>query len=101
MTRASVAITAVSVDVGTMRQLTFAVAVCGSALYACPPESRVATHVVRSIDAYAGLRDSVAAATVSAGFATIARIADAISGAETAAVRSKYERVTSFNATGK
>ena len=38
------------VDVGTMRQFTFAVADCGSALYACPPASRVATHVVRSIE---------------------------------------------------
>ena len=50
-TRAMVARTSSSVDVGTMRQFTFTVAVCGSALYACPPFMRVATHDVRSMDA--------------------------------------------------
>ena len=35
---------------GAIRQLTLAVAVCGSALRACPPESIVATQVVRSIE---------------------------------------------------
>src|SRR5947207_11913842 len=32
---------------GRRRQLTVALAVCGSALSACPPSSFVATHVVR------------------------------------------------------
>src|SRR5262249_9568609 len=35
---------------GRMRQLTFAVASCGSALVAWPPDSIVATHVVRIIE---------------------------------------------------
>ena len=35
---------------GAMRQFTFAVAVCGSALRAWPPLSIVATQVVRSIE---------------------------------------------------
>ena len=32
---------------GKMRQLTFAAADCGNAFGACPPDSSVATHVVR------------------------------------------------------
>ena len=51
ITRSSAACTSAAVEVGTMRQLMFAVAVCGSALSACPAASRVATQVVRSIDA--------------------------------------------------
>ena len=35
---------------GNTRQFTSAVAVCGSALSACPPLSRVATQVVRRIE---------------------------------------------------
>src|SRR5262245_39235494 len=35
---------------GRMRQFTLAVASCGRALFACPPASRVATHVVRIIE---------------------------------------------------
>ena len=35
---------------GRMRQFTFAVASCGSALFAWPPSSRVATQVVRIIE---------------------------------------------------
>ena len=34
---------------GSTRQLTFAAASCGSAFFACPPSSCVATHVVRSV----------------------------------------------------
>ena len=33
---------------GSIRQLTVALALCGSAFSACPPASSVATHVVRS-----------------------------------------------------
>ena len=51
MMRANVARVSTELDVGTMRQFTFAVAVWGSALYAWPPDNRVATQVVRSIDA--------------------------------------------------
>src|SRR5262245_46982552 len=35
---------------GRIRQLTFALASCGSAFLACPPSSIVATHVVRIIE---------------------------------------------------
>src|SRR5690242_21921127 len=35
---------------GNTRQFTSAVAVCGSALSACPPERRVATQVVRRME---------------------------------------------------
>src|SRR6185436_18920704 len=93
ITRASVARTSAELDVGTIRQFTLAVADCGSALYACPPMSRVATQVVRNIDAYRGSRDKNAAAVVSPGFATIARMAAAISGFSTFAVCSKKARV--------
>ena len=62
--------------------------------------SRVATQVVRSIDAYRGSRDRKAAAVVSPGFATIARIAAAISGFSTFAVCSKNARVVGLSATG-
>src|SRR3954468_15361332 len=75
ITRASVARTSAELDVGTMRQFTLADADCGSALYACPPARRVATQVVRSIDAYRGSRERNAAAVESFGLATIARIA--------------------------
>src|ERR1051325_8436903 len=50
ITRANVERVSSSDDVGTIRQFTFAVADCGSALYACPPRSRVATQVVRSME---------------------------------------------------
>src|SRR4051812_39484178 len=100
ITRASVARTSAELDVGTMRQFTFAVADCGSALYACPPASRVATHVVRNIDAYRGSLDRNAAAAESFGLATIARIAAAISGFSTFAVCSKNARVVALSATG-
>src|SRR5579862_9477556 len=42
--------TSSAVTFGNTRQLTNAVATCGRALSACPPESRVATHVVRSTE---------------------------------------------------
>src|SRR5262245_34328945 len=51
---------------GRMRQLTLAVASCGSAFGAWPPASRVATHVVRIIEfQYAEAADSRAAAAAS------------------------------------
>src|SRR5438874_6110005 len=43
----SVSLIAAGGSPGRMRQLTFAVAVCGSAFGACPPLSIVGTHVVR------------------------------------------------------
>src|SRR5215510_13000349 len=44
---------------GAIRQFTLADAVCGSALRAWPPESIVATHVVRNIDRYRGSRETI------------------------------------------
>ena len=41
---------------GKMRQLTLAVADCGSAFCACPPSSMVATQVVRVWPTYDGIR---------------------------------------------
>ena len=57
-------------------------------------------EVVRSIEAYRGSRDKKAAAAESLGFATSARIADAISGFSTFAVCSKNAFVVGFSATG-
>ena len=48
-TRTSVACTSSGFSPGRTRQLTVARAVCGSALLAWPPSSRVATQVVRSV----------------------------------------------------
>ena len=50
-----------------MRQLTFAVASCGSALLACPPARRVATHVVRIIEFQYGTCDARRAAAARSG----------------------------------
>ena len=46
-TRSSAACVSAGVSCGSIRQLTLARAVCGSALLAWPPSSRVATQVVR------------------------------------------------------
>src|SRR3954452_16880519 len=48
-TSVSLAFTAVGATPGRIRQFTLALAICGSALVACPPSSFVATHVVRII----------------------------------------------------
>src|SRR5690348_8029010 len=85
---------------GAIRQFTFAVAVCGSALRAWPPLSIVATHVVRSMERYRGSAEIVALAFASFGLATIARIAAAIAGASIFAVPVKNARVTSLSITG-
>src|SRR5690349_8561782 len=65
-----------AVSVGRMRQLTRARAVCGKALSACPPSSRVATQVVRIVALYEGMALSRATAAESGlGLATAARSA--------------------------
>src|SRR2546426_878155 len=46
-TSTSFCLIAAGASSGRMRQLTFAAAVCGNALFACPPSRRVATQVVR------------------------------------------------------
>ena len=49
-TRSSAARVSSAVSDGRMRQFTFASASCGRAFVAWPPESIVATHVVRRIE---------------------------------------------------
>src|SRR2546422_726075 len=88
---------------GRMRQLTFAVASCGSALLAWPPARRVATHVVRIMEfQYGTAADNRDAAAGSGVARATARMSAATFGSLSAdADRSKYARVTSFNWTGK
>src|SRR5262245_300438 len=76
---------------GRMRQLTLAVASCGSALLAWPPASRVATQVVRIIEFQYGTEaDSRAAAARSGVARATARMSAAIFGSLcTEAERSK------------
>jgi len=83
-----------------MRQLMFASASWGSALVACPPESIVATHVVRSIELYRSSAATTSAALLSFGFATSAFIARAMAGVSVSAVCVKNSRVTSLSCTG-
>jgi hypothetical protein len=88
---------------GRMRQFTFAVASCGSALLAWPPARRVATQVVRIIEfQYGTAAESRAAAARSGVARATARMSAPIFGSLcTAAERSKYARVTSLSCTGK
>ena len=83
-----------------MRQLMFASANCGRALVAWPPESMVATQVVRSMELYFGSAATTAAAVLSAGLATSARIALPMAGVSVAADCVKNARVTSLICTG-
>ena len=55
-----------------MRQLTMARAVCGSALFACPASSRVATQVVRIVAWESGSASSRAMAAASGDFLVMA-----------------------------
>ena len=73
ITRSSSARTSVAETPGKMRQLMFAPARCGKALGACPPSSRVATQVVRSMECQLGSRDTMASAAALVG--SLARVA--------------------------
>src|SRR5438093_3000438 len=70
-TRISVDLTSAGDSPGSNRQFTMARAVCGNALSACPPSSRVATHVVRSSAFSYGSAESRATAALSPGFLLI------------------------------
>src|SRR3954469_6820672 len=76
---------------GRMRQFTLAVAICGSALFAWPPASRVATQVVRITEFQNGSRAErrAAAARSTVGAATARMSAATAGSASTAADRSK------------
>src|SRR5450432_4735550 len=64
----SVRSTSAGLSTGRMRQFTVAVAVCGRAFSAWPPESMVATHVVRNCALYWGTAESRAITSASFGF---------------------------------
>src|ERR1043166_3000519 len=98
--RVSARSTAAGSSPGSIRQLTVAFAVWGSALGACPPSSIVATHVVRTRALYRGVwlrRESVAASAVP--LATL-RMSAAITGRAVDAAFEKYAFTTSFGFAG-
>ena len=74
---------------GKILQLITAAASCGSALFACPASTRVATHVVRRLALWEGERDRRAAAGKSGGTAATARMSIAVWPVSVAAVRSR------------
>src|SRR5512143_2243629 len=99
-TRWSVDVTYSAGSSGSTRQFTLAAASCGSAFFACPPSSSVATHVVRNVAFHA-----VDAAATRA-IAAVSPLATAARSAATAPfwivdMARKYARVTSLVLRGK
>src|SRR5690349_13197192 len=101
MTRVSVFSTAEASSPGSIRQLTVALAVCGSAFGAWPPSSIVATHVVRMSALYSGVRLNRAIVAASAAPAATLRMSAAIAGLAVDAALEKYAFTTSFGLAGK
>ena len=95
MTCFSVAVTYSGFSSGSTRQFTFAAASCGSAFFAWPPSSWVATHVVRSVAFHAVVARatrSMASASPSAAFARSLRTGPS----SIFAIARKYACVTSL-----
>src|SRR3569623_1150128 len=87
---------------GKIRQLMLAVALCGSAFSACPALSRVATHVVRSVECIALSMLTSLSAAASSGLASKVVIASATGVGVVGALATiaKKARVVSVNLIG-